>query len=447
MDAKLTQILLFEDNIADARLLIEILNDAVPPRFQVTHVTRLAAGLELLAERDFSIVLADLSLPDAKGLETLAAVRRQAPEIPVVVLTGLDDHDVALQALRDGAQDFLVKGHADDYQILHSLSFAIERKRFIDTQRMRPPPPANDKTMVLRSVPRAVAGYEIVRPLGAGSMSTVYLVTRGGGDQQKHFALKVMRPSGDLLLSDAAAKEMFIAEARLAASVKHANIIEVIDYGVADDLFPYIVMEYVEGQPLHRILESLQQAGVAEVTRIIRQVAEALAVIHEHGICHRDVKPSNVMLTDQRQVKVMDFGIAKSHGRQDDPQTRLIGSPAYMAPEAFDHTNVDPRADLFSLGVLAYELYLGRRPFAGETITALAGQIRRRRPVEPRKVKPDFPEALQYILARLLKKKPEERYPSARPLIADLDAFLQQKTQAAPFLEAMRSRFLQGDWS
>lgn len=436
------RVLLFEDNPGDAALLRAALGICVEARFEIAWVTRLADGLKLLSETCFDILLVDLSLPDTRGLPTLAAIQDAAGGTPVVVLTGLDDTSLALRAVRQGAQDYLVKGHADDYQIAHALLYAIERQR-LPQDRF-----SSEGTQILTTVLPEIPGYRLLRPLGGGNASVVYLASREG-DPSSRLAIKVMRLSPCLTPAESRQyHDRFINEAHIAARIKHGHVVEVFDFGMAAGDLPYIVMEYIDGEPLHRALGSLRELRYPENARLLRQLAEALRCIHEWGICHRDVKPSNVMLTRDRNAKLMDFGVAKLPNDELDRNVHLIGSPAYMAPESYLGVDVDARADLFSLGVLGYEILTGRRPFTGDSLDSLGEQIRTRRPTEPRKLDPEFPADLQAILARLLKKNPPDRYQGAAELVEDLNRYLDHRPLAAPpLLDSFAAHFRRTDWS
>jgi serine/threonine-protein kinase len=156
----------------------------------------------------------------------------------------------------------------------------------------------------------------------------------------------------------------------------------------------------------------------------------ALDAIHARGMYHRDVKPDNIMISKTMDAKIIDFGIAKLLDSRLTLPFQVMGTPAYMAPEAFLSAEVDHRADIFSMGVLAYELLVGRRPFGGESIPVLAGQIRTMAPQDPRRFLPNFPPGLQDILARMLRKQPDSRYQSTQEVLEDIDAF----TAGAPAL-------------
>ena len=372
--------------------------------------------------------------------------------MPVVVLTGMEDDTIALQAVRDGAQDFLVKGHVDGPRLIQAMRYAIERQRHLRRTKTRTEELEVKKvasTQVMTDMERlsdtTVAGYEIHRILGEGSMATVYLAE--SKEDHRRYALKVMKSDCLNGKNRDALMARFFREAEVAASIDHPSVVRIFDFGRADSCdSPYIVMELVNGQTIQSMLRDIAALDTYEKAYIIQQSAEALAAIHALGITHRDVKPGNIMIDEKLNVKVTDFGIALIPGSDLTIDLHLIGSPAYMSPEAFRSPKIDFASDIFSLGVVAYEFLLGKRPFDGETIAQLAHQVQNTKPNEPRKLAPDFPMALQTILARMLKKQIEHRYGSAKELSTDLQAYLQHKSSAS-FIGNVKQRFLSSDWS
>jgi CheY-like chemotaxis protein/predicted Ser/Thr protein kinase len=448
-------ILVVEDNPGDARLLLEHLREARADDVHPEQVDTLAAALARLQAGPVDLVLLDLTLPDARGLRTFTAVHQAVPTVPVVVLTGMEDDGLALQAVREGAQDYLVKGQVDGHRLLQAIRYAVERHRLLERHRLAGEAPAEGelvtRTQVVdehqRNDRQIVAGYRLCRVLGEGSMATVYLAEHATRPERQ-VALKIMKLDSLTGHHHQALLERFFREAEVAASVKHPNIVEIIEFGMCNERHaPYIVMERVEGHTLQHLFREPQQYDLYERVHLLCQVASALAALHAQGICHRDVKPTNIMFDDRLTVKITDFGIALVPGSNLTIDLHLIGSPAYMAPEAFSSPKVTPAADLFSLGVVAYELLLGRRPFEGESIAQLAQQVQHERPREPRKLRPDFPLFLQQVLARLLKKDPAQRYPTTQQLVDDLRLYLDHRDSPPGLLiEAFRQRLLRGDW-
>ena len=228
-----------------------------------------------------------------------------------------------------------------------------------------------------------------------------------------------------------AAREHFLKEASIAGQLTHPGIVALHDIGIEESSStPYLVMEYIEGLPLDRLL---RKGSVAhpKACAWIAHAASALAAAHRKGIVHGDVKPANILITSEGSVKLTDFGMARfaRRGSSDDP---LLGAPAYWSPEQIVGRPLNARSDIFSLGVVLYELVTGRRPFAGETQQAICGQILSTPHVPPSQVKPALPATLDTVLQHCLAKNPAERYANGEALAVELYPFARRKPQAQP---------------
>lgn len=258
--------------------------------------------------------------------------------------------------------------------------------------------------------------YQLLREIGGGGMGTVYEAedARLG----RRVAVKLLPPEYS---RDRRAKERFIREARAAAAVDHPNLCTVHDVGESEGRL-YLVLSFYEGETLkERIRRGPLQ--IAEARDIAIQVARGLARAHEAGIVHRDVKPANVMLTRRGEAKILDFGIARLQG-DEVSLTRTgasWGTPAYMSPEQARGDAVDDRTDVWSLGMMLYEMLTGRRPFGGESLEAVVSAILTREPEPLERVRPDVPPELARVVERALAKDPAERYGSAAELLEDLE--------------------------
>ncbi len=268
--------------------------------------------------------------------------------------------------------------------------------------------------------------YRVERELGQGGMSTVFLAE--DLKHQRQVAIKVLRE--DLAASMGAAR--FLREIQIAAQLQHPNILPLLDSGNAGGLLFY-VMPFVKGQSLRDRLDREGELPIGEAVRLLIEVADALAVAHEHGVVHRDIKPDNVMLSG-RHALVTDFGVARAvaEGRSDATGggahggiTTLgvaVGTPAYMSPEqAAADPHVDQRSDIYAVGAMAYELLTGRPPFTGATPQqVLAAQVTETPdPVSKRRA--SIPPALEAVIMRCLEKRPADRWQSAGELLAQLE--------------------------
>ena len=262
--------------------------------------------------------------------------------------------------------------------------------------------------------------FEISSVLGQGAMGVVYLAH--DPDIDRAVAIKTVHPEAARGESAAEIEARFLKEAKLAGRLQHPNIVTVYDVGRDRDVY-FIAMEYVDGKPLTRYLGGPEELPLTAKVTIIRQAAEALAHAHERGVVHRDIKPGNILITREGRVKVTDFGIGKFTSATSSDMTRtgqMIGSPAYMSPEQIRGEKIDGRSDLFSLGVVLYELLTGARPFPGESITTLVYQILHTEPRDPREIRSDLPMTTREVMARLLAKQPDKRPGDATEFIREL---------------------------
>jgi serine/threonine-protein kinase len=260
--------------------------------------------------------------------------------------------------------------------------------------------------------------YAIQSELGRGAMGVVYKATDTA--LERTVAVKTVNMA---LERDGAEKyeARFYQEARAAGSLNHPNIVTVYDVGKEGNV-AYMAMEFIEGVELRTLLAEGRALPVSQAVSIAAQVAEGLAYAHEHGVVHRDIKPANIMVLAEGPVKITDFGIARMRANTDEltQSGMMLGSPKYMSPEQVIGKRADHRSDIFSLGVILYEMLTGTAPFTGENVTALMYQIVNFAPPTPSAVSPAVPELLNFIVAKMLAKPLEERYQSAQELAGDL---------------------------
>ena len=271
--------------------------------------------------------------------------------------------------------------------------------------------------------------YVIQSEIGRGAMGVVYKAM--DSVLERVVAVKTVNMA---LERDHADKyeARFYQEARAAGGLNHPNIVTVYDAGKAGDVV-YMAMEYIEGVELRTLIGEGRQLAVAQALSIAAQVAGGLAYAHERGVVHRDIKPANIMVVANGPVKITDFGIARMRASADLTQTGvMLGSPKYMSPEQVIGKRADHRSDLFSLGVILYEMLCGAAPFNGENVTALMYQIVNFAPPAPGAINTGVPEMLDYIIAKMLAKPLEERYPDARELARDLRECERQLAAPAP---------------
>jgi serine/threonine protein kinase len=266
----------------------------------------------------------------------------------------------------------------------------------------------------------ALGKYEIKRPLGRGAMGTVY----EGWDPiiARRVAIKTVKlpDSADPETEEALAR--FRREAQAAGRLTHPNIVAVFDYGETNDL-AYIVMEFVDGPPLKTLLDNQERFALTDTIRVMEDLLAGLQFSHERGVVHRDIKPANVMLTSSGQAKIADFGIARIESSSMTQAGTLLGTPAYMSPEQFMGQVVDARTDIYSSGVLLYQMLTGERPFEGG-MSAIMHKALNTEPPAPSLLSVTAPPSFDGVVRRAMAKRPEDRFPSA-----------------SAFAEAMRGAF------
>ena len=267
-----------------------------------------------------------------------------------------------------------------------------------------------------------IGNCEILEEIGSGGMATVYRAVQQ--PLGRTIAIKALKPS---IAVDSQFAKRFEREAHFMATLQHENILHVHDFLKQDDSM-FIVMEYVRGIDLFDLLERKSQLPADVAAIITLQVARALDYAHFRGIVHRDVKPANIMISRQGEVKLMDFGIARDDTMRDLTETGTgLGTPSYMSPEQILGDKLDFRSDLFSLGIVLYQMLTGQKPFVEDDSFTVMQKIRLDRYVSPRKLNPQVPRQLEHIMARCMEKMPANRYGSTQALIDDLVEFLSRR--------------------
>ena len=259
--------------------------------------------------------------------------------------------------------------------------------------------------------------YEVLGELGQGAMGVVYKARDPLIDRV--VAIKTINLS--LAMDEKEEYEgRFYQEAKAAGRLNHPNIVTIYDVGKSGDV-AYIAMELLEGRELRDIMNEGALLPIDQVLNIVAQVAQGLAYAHEHEIVHRDVKPSNIMVIRDGHVKITDFGIARMASSSVRTQTGMVlGSPKYMSPEQVMGKTIDQRSDIFSLGVMLYEMLTGQAPFDGENVNAIMYQTLNAVPTPPNILNPAVPEMVNFIVAKALAKGMEDRYQNAKDFAVDL---------------------------
>ena len=278
-----------------------------------------------------------------------------------------------------------------------------------------------ERTLVLHRNGGATAStlgrYRIIKELGRGSMGIVYL----GNDPTIHrfVALKTMRLDDGAEPDEKDVKDRFFREAESTGRLSHPNIVTIYDAGEEHEM-GYIAMEVVEGITLKDWCRKDTLLPLARVSEIVVAVADALDYAHRQNVVHRDIKPTNIMVTKDNSIKVMDFGIARMTSSTRTQTSSILGTPSYMSPEQLNGATVDGRSDIFSLGVVLFELLTGRKPFEAENLSALLFKIALEPHGSVRGLRPDLPACADVILDRALHKDYRQRYARAREFGQDV---------------------------
>ncbi len=264
-----------------------------------------------------------------------------------------------------------------------------------------------------------IGNCRVLGEIGSGGMAVVYEAIQE--PLNRRVAIKALKPS---IAIDSQFAERFEREAHFMASLQHENILHVIDF-LKDGRSMFIIMEYVDGIDLYDLLERSPRLPPDIAAIITLQLARGLEYAHFRGIIHRDIKPANIMVSMQGDVKLMDFGIARHERFGDLTETGTgLGTPSYMSPEQILGDKLDFRSDLFSVGIVLYQMLTGRKPFVEDESRTVMQKIRLDRYESPRKLGVEVPRKLERIMARCLQKMPANRYPTTQALIDELTEFL-----------------------
>ncbi len=329
---------------------------------------------------------------------------RALPRFPPIVVIGSGDERQIVAAIRAGADDYVGKPGLTNARLVEAVEEVLKGTPWVPVT----PPSATDPSITGSQEPLP-RNYEIVRKLAHGEIATVYLARQRNAERQ--LVLKVLHQVADS--STGKALDRFLREYELIARLDHPNVVRIYDFGVADD-HAYIAMEYCGGGSLKRRLAG----GIDryEAYRLMRDIAAALGVLHVAGILHRDLKPANVLFRDDGSLALIDFGLAKQVALQAEVTGAgaIFGTPYYMSPEQGHGEPVDVRGDIYSLGVIFYEMLTGSKPYDGETAMAVIVK-HRLAPV------PGLPASLrefQPLIQRMLAKQPVDRFQNVEELLA-----------------------------
>lgn len=278
---------------------------------------------------------------------------------------------------------------------------------------------------------QTIGKYTLIERIDHGGMAEVYRARQHG--QDRDVVVKLLHRH---LVAGGEQTARMQREMRVMARLRHQHIVRILDAGMADTQ-PYLVMEYLRGGTLGAFLKSRQSIPVDQALAIAAQIADALAYAHGRGVTHRDVKPSNILFDDigSRRVQLGDFGLACIDGDLSDRLTvtgAMLGTPVYMSPEAVRGEGCDMRSDIYSLGVVLYEMVTGRPPYLANTPYSMLQKLTNEPMRRPREVNPALPESVEELILRAVAKEPEDRFATAGEFLAAIRAVQAEMTAPAP---------------
>ena len=346
----------------------------------------------------------------------------------------------ALEREGDQRAAFLNEACAGDEALRQEVESLLEHQQeaegFIETPALEVVAKGLAEDQVMSLIGRQIGSYKVLSLLGRGGMGEVYLAE--DSSLERKVALKFLP---EYLQTDDVAHKRFIREAKSAAAIDHPFICNIFEVAQTDAGQDFIVMEYVEGQTLNDRLAG-GQLPIKEALQIGSEVAEALEQAHSKGVIHRDLKPSNIMLTASGHAKVLDFGLAKRIARDKEDLTSVLtregttlGTLAYMAPEQLRGSAVDTRADVFSLGVVLYEMLTGIHPFRTGTQAETVNAILSEHPSTLSRYVEGVPDLLQHTIKKMLAKQPGERYQTVHEIRTNLTKVMEEITSPTPLAE------------
>ncbi len=384
------KILIIEDD-EDLNRLVKLILEK--QNYRVDSALNAERVFELTKSNRYDVVFLDVNLPDMNGYKLFKILKKQFLYTEIIMMTGAPQYSDAVNITKDGAFDYIPKPF-DAKKIIDTAARAINARNKLLEDDM-------EKTAQIEG--GFLYGYNFIRNIGSGNMGDVMLVEKNGIS----FALKQIRPLADTMKSPKQ-KQKLLDIIEEVAKINHPNIVQIINYGIPNGMLqPFVLMEYIKGSSLSSYIKK-DVFSMKEKLIIIKQIASALIAVHNHGIVHRDIKPSNIIINKTNVVKLTDFGISFLEGQTE--TINLTGSPAYMAPESFENDELpSTKFDIFSLGVLSYELLTGERPFSGSSITTMIHAIRTFTPIAPQKLNPEISDEMQILIMDMLEKNPQRR--------------------------------------
>ncbi len=407
---ELPRVLVIDDEEPIRRLLATGLSG----KYHVSAAASAEEAADMISKSVFNIIICDICMPEISGKEFFEECHKVIPEVPFIVLTGQPKFTDAINYVKEGAFYYLAK--PIDFHLLGSL---LEKALSEKKVEFNPAETFHKSDF---------NGYKVIKSLGSGNSGTVLLAEKEGN----FYAIKILRKDIDPDNSAVRLKR-FMQESEILKQINHPNIVKLFEFNHDDkSSAPYIIMEFINGKQLSAHIKQKTEMTFAEKIYIINQIAYALDYVHRCGILHRDVKPENILIAENFTVKLTDFGICKVSESGITMTSDVMGSPAYMSPESFDSAKTqDRRSDIFSVGVLCYELFTGTRPFHGDNFYQLMESIREKKPEAPKKLNPQLPNWLQDVMAKMLDKNPDKRFGSCAEVMKAINFYVNEASSNA----------------
>ncbi|WP_372369863.1 protein kinase [Candidatus Uabimicrobium sp. HlEnr_7] len=379
-------------------------------KFSVLTAASGLEAVELVNKHNFDLILLDINMPGMNGIEALQEIRQKfsMTELPVVMVSARYQSEDIAWALENGANDYITK----------PVDFVIAMARINTHLSYKQVKESVEKCVTMDGLSTSAGikigedffHYKIEDELGQGGMGIVYKAydTR----LERYVAVKSIRETSERLI------KRLQQEARAIAQIKHPNIITVYDMGSTP--LHYFVMEYIEGYTLDHYIDGGEVTPNIAVT-IAQKIANALFTAHKCGVVHRDLKPSNIIIDDQGEPHIMDFGLAKvAENEKLTKDNEIVGTPCYMAPEQIDvkRGGIDVQTDIYSAGAILYEMITGKPPFEvkGTKIHEVLWKVLQEDPVKPSTLQENIPQELDEICLKALEKEKEKRFGNAQEM-------------------------------
>lgn len=436
-------IFIVDDNVNNLHLLERILRER---KYKVRMAPNGKRALLAINAAPPELIVLDVNMPDLDGYQVCEQLKAnpKLSSIPIIFLSALDDVLDKVKAFHVGGVDYITKpfqpeeviARVENQLTISRLRKELERRNEELAKEKEALTRAQKRTNVVFSVLAEVlpgtildGKYRLDEKIGSGGFGAVYKATQLS--LNRAIAIKIFRPTE--VNSSVEALERFRLEGVSACKVNHPNSLSIIDFGISSTNIAYLAMELLEGCTLRKEIIKNKIMSPIRSLEILSPVCSVLAEAHRLGIIHRDIKPDNIFLHKSKEdeiIKVLDFGIAKIFGDEIEPELQnltidnsILGTPNYLAPERIQNKSYDGRADIYSLGVVFYQMLTGVSPFKASSIFATMSLHLEKQPQKPREINPNIPIEIENIVLKMLEKKPDERL-TAEQLLEKLKELL-----------------------